>query len=450
MSQSVRSIAAEILVKVDKGEASDLVLEESIQKTSINPLDKRLLTELVYGTLRWRQYLDENLRKFSDRPLHQIDKFVLQALRVAAYQLLKLDKIPESAAVDEAVKSVKGSKVHYSAGFVNGVLRNLSRSKPKSDTKETIKNVNDPNELANIFSHPKWMIERWQRRFGVDQTVEICRANNFPPPTTLRVNFLETTRESYLNKLKKEFKDGEIVGPTKISNQGIMLKNSGPIKMLPGFNEGLFVIQDESSQLVARLLDPKPGEEILDICAAPGGKTTHLAELMENKGQITACDISPSRLELVKKNALRLKISIIKTKTQDAKKKFADKYDRILLDAPCTGSGVIRRHPEAKWNRIEAEIPKFRRTQISLLKNAASSLKDNGVLVYSVCSINPEECEEVIYGLLETCKYFEIDDIKNFLPASAAQYISADRFFRSFPTQFGMDGFFMARLKKSS
>ena len=292
------------------------------------------------------------------------------------------------------------------------------------------------------------MIDRWQRRFGVEQTVEICKANNFTPPTTLRVNFLATTREAYLNKLKREFKDGEIVGTTKISPQGIMLKKSGSIKLLPGFNEGLFVVQDESSQLAAYVLDPKPHEEILDVCAAPGGKSTHLAELMENKGQITACDISQSRLEMVKKNAQRLKISIIKTKVQDAKKKFADKYDRILLDTPCTGSGVIRRHPEAKWNRVEAEIPKFRRTQISLLKNAASSLKEGGVLVYSVCSFNPEECEEVIYGLLETCKYFEIDDIKTFLPQSAAQYVSADRFFRSFPSPFGMDGFFMARLKK--
>lgn len=452
MSQSVRTIASEILVKVDRGESSDDLLEESMQKNSLIDLDKRLLTELVFGTLRWRILLDENLRKFSDRPLHQIDKHVLQVLRVGAYQLLKLDRIPESAAVDEAVKSVKRSKVHQASGFVNGVLRNLSRSKTKPENKEPKLSSLDFKEIATIFSHPKWMVDRWLRRFGFDQTVIICRANNVPPPTTIRVNLLAITKPGFLKKLEGELAKDQIIGHTKISPQGIMLKRSGPISKLPGYAEGLFSVQDESSQLVAYALDPKPNEEILDVCSAPGGKATHLAERMGNTGSILACDISAERLELENKNAARLKITNIKTKVHNAKKKFftTTKFDRVLLDAPCTGSGVIRRHPEAKWNRIEAEIPKFRRTQISMLKNAASTLKDGGILVYSVCSINPEECEEVIYGLLETYKFFEIENLANILPASASSYVSDDGFFRSFPVQDGMDGFFIARLKKSS
>jgi len=227
-----------------------------------------------------------------------------------------------------------------------------------------------------------------------------------------------------------------------------MLQKTGNIVEFTGFKDGLFVVQDESSQLVPFALNPQPNESILDVCAAPGGKTTHIAERMGNKGQITACDIKQIRLKLIESNAKRLNITNIKTRIHDARKKFFTKFDRVLLDAPCSGSGVIRRYPESKWIRSATEIKKLAKQQLQMLQNAASALNPNGVLVYSVCSIHPEECEEVILSLLDTYKSFKIEDLRDHLPPAASTNITDDGFFRSVPTQNGMDGFFIARLKR--
>ncbi|MFC2075268.1 16S rRNA (cytosine(967)-C(5))-methyltransferase RsmB [Bdellovibrionota bacterium] len=445
---SVRTLAASILQKIDKGVPSEDLLEEAFKKHNLIDEDKRLLTELVYGTLRWRLFLDKHLQQTSKRRLFQIDHFVLQVLRVAAYQILRLERIPHYSAVNEAVNSVKRSKQHPAAPFVNGVLRNLVRKVEKGITPSKEPETMSSKSIAEIFSHPLWLVKRWIEQFGENETIAICRANNATPPTTIRVSLLASTRDNLLSQLKQELSPEQIIGPTKASPQGIMLQRTGPVPNVPGFTDGFFVVQDESSQLVTFALDPQPNETILDVCAAPGGKTTHIAERMQNTGKISACDIKKKRLKLIEENAKRMGITNFKIRIHDARKKFFTKFDRVLLDAPCSGSGVIRRYPESKWIRGEEELSKLSKQQLQMIQNAASAVKPGGVLIYSVCSIHPEEGEEVVYNLLDTYKFFEIEDLKNHLPPPAHIHVSEDGFFKSLPTSSGMDGFFIARLRR--
>src|SRR4029077_17110175 len=363
---------------------ADVLLDQTLKAKSLSSPDRALLTELTYGTLRWRGRLDAHLAPLLRRPLEKTDPFLKNLLRLSLYQFIFLDRIPDYAAVNEAVELTKSRAGGKAGGFVNGVLRNFLREAKqvaKPDLKES-----PINAVAEYWSHPNWLVEKWLRYFSTTETEALLQANNQEAPLGLRTNLRHGTREGLLDL----FQSRNIqASPAPWSPQGITVQSKGLVENLPGFHEGNFQVQGEASQLVAYLLDPQPGERILDTCAAPGGKTTQIAELMDDRGVCVATDISAKGLKRLQENAIRLRLESIRTFQADLSKplsrSLSQPFDRILIDAPCSGFGTLRSHPEIKWNRGEADIKRLSELQEKILVNAASNLKPGGVLVYSTC-----------------------------------------------------------------
>ncbi len=433
-SRSVRQLASEILVKVESQKAyADILLDRALRTSGLNERDRALLTELTYGTLRWRGKIDARLCQQLSRPLRDTDGFVRNLLRVTIYQLLFLDKIPDYAAVNEAVELAKcqrgGSKT---GGFVNGVLRNLLRR----------------GALAVEYSHPEWLVSRWIEEFGQREACALMLANNQPAPLVLRVNRRQCAREELLGQLLTQ---GFTAATAPWSPDGIMLESSGAVENLPGFADGLFQVQGESSQLLVYLLAPSPGERILDACAAPGGKTTHIAEVMQDSGELIALDNSPRGIERIRENSARLKLTSIQAVRADATKQLASTlsapYDRILVDAPCSGLGTLRSHPEIKWQRRESDIRRLSELQKQILENVASYLKPGGVLVYSTCTLTREENDSFVGNFVTRHKQFELEDAAGYLP-NTAKHMVRGRYFQALPQRDNTDGFFAARMRK--
>jgi 16S rRNA (cytosine967-C5)-methyltransferase len=443
---SVRKAATDILVKVDVRKAfGDVLLHHALEGPMRDDRDRGLLTELVYGTLRWRGRLDAELRLLTRRPLDKTDPFLRNLLRLSLYQLRFLDRIPAYAIINEAVALAKVSGRGRAGGFVNAVLRNAVREGSNIP-------VPDPNPaaigaLAEYWSHPPWLVQRWLEMYGTEEATALFQANNQPSPLVLRVNALRGTREELL----KLFRDHGIeAAPTTWSPSGIMVGSPSLVTRLPGFGDGRFQVQGEASQLVGFLLGPVPGERILDACAAPGGKTTHIAELMSDDGEVTAGDISTPGLEKIAANAKRLGLDSIKTLAADFSKPApltAKPYDRVLVDAPCSALGTLRSHPEIKWQRTENDIARSARLQSCLLENAAALVKPGGTLVYSTCTLTYEENETVVEGFLANHHEFVLAEAGEYLPAQAKS-LSRDYYLVALPQRHDTDGFFAARMKK--
>jgi 16S rRNA (cytosine967-C5)-methyltransferase len=421
-------------------------LDQVLQRGTVSDKDRSLLTEIVYGTLRWRGRIDFYLKQLTRRPLEETDPFIRNLLRITLYQITFLNRIPEYAAVNEAVNLAKthaGSRV---SGFVNGVFRNFIRMK-KTATPP------DPNTcgvaaLADYWSHPEWLIKNWIEYLGSNDIAPLLAANNRQAPLVLRVNIIRTDREALLSAFKAR---GIEASSTDWSPQGIVVHSQVPIDQLPGHQEGIFQVQGESSQLVAYLLDPQPGENILDACAAPGGKTTHLAELMGDKGQVTGVDRSPRGIEKINQNAFRLGLKSIRTMQADMTKQVAGveelTYDRILVDAPCSGLGTLRSHPEIKWNRGTGDLTRLRDLQRKILTQAASYLKPDGILVYSTCTLTAVENENTVDEFLGRHGEFVLEDAASYLPDKAKQLVRG-KYFLALPHRHDTDGFFAARLRR--
>jgi len=448
-AKSVRQLASEILLKVDSQKAyADILLDRTLKTARLSERDRALLTELIYGTLRWRGKIDARLSQQLSRSLTDTDAFVRNLLRVAVYQLFFLDKIPDYAAVNEAVELAKHQRGNKNAGFVNGVLRNLLRQK-QNPTKSK---ADDPSvsALAADYSHPEWLVKRWIDEFGRGEAGALMLANNQRSPLVLRANRLKSSRDKLLVRLLSQ---GIAASATPWSPDGIMLESCGAVENLPGFAEGLFQVQGESSQLVAQLLAPSAGERILDACAAPGGKTTHIAELMKDTGELIALDNSARGGERIRENIARLDLHSIQVTRADTTKKLSGKlsviYDRILVDAPCSGLGTLRSHPEIKWQRQEADIRRLSGLQSKILERLASYLKPGGVLVYSTCTLSREENELIVEAFLPAHKEFELEDAARYLPA-AAKHMVCGSYFQALPQRDNTDGFFAARLRKVS
>ena len=444
----MRKAATEILVKVETRKAySDVVLEGVLSSSGLSPRDRALLTELTYGTLRWRGRIDARLIQLLRRPLSSVDPFLRNLLRVALYQLIFLDAIPDYAAVDTAVELAKFHGRGHAAGFVNGVLRSFLRqqqnqpsSKPDPDTAEL-------SMLAKYWSHPQWLVHYWRDYLGANELAALLEANNEEAPLVLRVNGLRTTRESLIEELQHHGVDAV---PTRWSPQGIRLKSNVRVDQLPGFDNGLFQVQGEASQLVSYLLAPRPGERILDACAAPGGKTTHIAEFMQDSGEIIAQDVSQRGLRKLDDNAKRLRLTSIRTVVADASRPVADDlfpYDRVLVDAPCSGFGTLRSHPEIKWNRNEADVERLSRLQQKILTRAAAQLKAGGILVYSTCTLTAHENEEVVQNFIKNYGNFVLEDVAAHLPEPARNLVR-DGYMLAWPHRHDTDGFFAARFRK--
>jgi 16S rRNA (cytosine967-C5)-methyltransferase len=446
-NKSARQLATEILVKVDTRKAyADILLDHSLKGAALPDRDRALLTELIYGTLRWRGHIDGRLAPRLHRPLADTDPLLRNLLRVTFYQLLFLDKIPGYAAVNEAVEIAKVHGPARGAAFVNGVLRNFLREKSR---KPGLQPTNGSMlSLAIEHSHPDWLVNEWVDYFGVAEAEDLMRANNERPPVVLRVNSRRATRQALLDLLKKS---GVSAAPTRWSPQGIWLREGSAVDRLPGFEAGLFQVQGEASQLVPYLLSPCPGERILDACAAPGGKTTRIAEIMGDSGQLTALDSSERGIEKIRENMTRLGLTSIGIVRGDATRELAaalrGPYDRILVDAPCSGLGTLRSHPEIKWHRDNGDIERLSRLQLKIVNRLASYLKTGGALVYSTCTLTQAENEQVTESFLTQHKEFELEDAAGYLPEEARSLVRGS-YFMALPHRHNTDGFFAARMRK--
>ena len=445
--KTVRQLASEILFKVDRQKAyADILLDGTLKATTLSERDRALLTELTYGTLRWRGNIDARLRQNLRRPLADTEGFVRNLLRVTVYQLFFLDKIPDYAAVNEAVELAKSHRGSKTAGFVNGVLRNVLRRK-NGDTQAPSADNSIPT-LAAELSHPEWLVQRWLAEFGLSEATALMRANNERAPLVLRANRVKCNRDQLLTRLRDH---GIAATPTPLSPQGIAIESSGNVEKLPGFAEGLFQVQGESSQLVAFLLAPSAGERILDACAAPGGKATHIAELMDDSGTVVALDNSSRGLDRIRDNITRLNLRSIQIARADATQELSGDlgapYDRILVDAPCSGLGTLRSHPEIKWQRQERDIRRLSELQAMILNRVAAYLKPGGVLVYSTCTLTHDENQRLVEAFLLAHQEFELEDAPRYLAASA-QAMVRGHFFQALPQRDHTDGFFAARLRK--
>jgi 16S rRNA (cytosine967-C5)-methyltransferase len=453
----VRMLAWDFLQRVERSQAfADLLLDSIFSKNpKLRVLDRAFISELVLGTLRWRSRLDLAIHRAAKFPQKKIDSRLLHLLRMGAFQILFMDRVPPFAAVNESVRLVKAAfKNEKIAGFTNAVLRSVARM----DSQEGFPSFEEqPVEyIAQVLSHPPWMVERWVREFGPDLARKMCEGNNLRPPFTVRVNTLKTTRESLQQQLAEA---GVQSLPTPFSPEGLILQESLWLPEEPLFQKGFYFVQDEASQIVAHLVDPRPGERVLDACAAPGGKTTHLAQRMSDQGKIIALDLHDQKLERVRDNCRRLGITIVTGFRADASKPLPfpeeSTFDRILVDAPCTGLGTLHRHPEAKWREKPRDAERLHRLQVALLENLWTRLKPGGILVYSTCTVTREENDFVVEAFLRNHKDFHLEDLRPIVPPFLHPLIDEKGFLRTYPgltiarDRYRLDGFFAARMRRT-
>jgi len=446
-----RELALFILNNLEqKGTYKGNYLDQAFKENpGFDDRDRAFISNLVQGVTRWKLRLDWIVKKFSSTPLKKIDPVILNILRLAIYQIFFLDRVPESAAVDRAVEQVKAQNGHrHLISFVNGVLRNICRNKESIFFPD--KSNSPVRYLSSFYSFPQWYVERLYGEFGMEFTEALLISQNRFPELNIRANCLQTSREKLITILADEGVSAEYgkYAPECIS----LTKFTGRIERLRSFKKGLFQVQDQAAQTMSHLLNPLPGDNILDVCAGLGGKTTHLIELIKGEGTVTALDSSEGRLKQLKKNIKRLGIRNINTVIADAMIPLSDKlkpeFDRVLVDAPCSGLGTISRHPDIKWNRREPHIKRMGRMQKKLLDNSAAMVKKGGLLLYAVCTFTREENKTVVDNFLRSSKDMILLDLKDHIPEWGRDLIDNDGFFRSYPNKHNMDGFFAALFKR--
>ncbi len=445
-----RITALEILNQLDNSDKTlDILLDHAHQKKKIAyKKDRALLQAIVFGVLRQKKQLDWIIAHYSNIPIVKINPIVLNILRIGLFQILYLNRIPVSASVNTSVDLTKMFAPVWTVKFVNAVLRNAASSFESVPFPDPEKDIVESVSVRKSF--PKWLIQRWLQRFGTIETETLCDAINTIAPITVRTNSLRTTREKLFKSLESEV--GEI-WLTPVSADGISFQNPRlMISELIAFRLGWFQVQDEAAQLMTGLLEPRPKETILDACAGLGGKTGHIAQMMKNTGRLVAMDVGKNKLARLSQDMNRQYISIVKTHIHDLNEPLKGKpfsvYDRILLDAPCSGIGVLRRNPDAKW-RIEPEnIEAFGKRQNLFLDNLALSVKPGGILVYGVCSFEPEETDIVVKTFLERHPEFTLDKPPQAMMELNSSLFTPEGYFRTFPHKHNMDGFFSARFLK--
>ena len=485
--QNPRQIAFLALREVHRrGAFADVALDRTFRNSQLTDLDRRLVTELVYGSVRRMRAIDFIIDKLATKKSSQQPPELRTILHLGLYQLQYLNNIPPSAAVNTTVQLAKENGFSGLSSFVNGLLRqyirltlveqasclsiNDSRQDACSTQEQTINDSrqdacstqeqnhhkiaiyelplklpeNLVQRLGILHSFPDWIVEMWIEQLGETETEQLCQWFNQSPTIDLRINPLKST----IAEIETAFKSQNIsVSRIPHLPQALRLNgSSGAIQNLPGYSEGWWTIQDSSAQLVTHLLDPQPGETIIDVCAAPGGKTTHIAELIQDTGTIYACDKTANRLKRLKENADRLQIKSIQIHTGDSRQfpEFIDLADRVLLDAPCSGLGTLHRRADARWHHTPENIQAQSQLQSELLANAATFVKSGGVLVYATCTIHPLENETVIRSFLANNPHWQIEPPTIDLPVKP----SPEGWVKVWPHRNQMDGFFMVRLKR--
>ena len=441
-SKSAREAAMLILYDIEKnGAYSGLAMNQFYKTYRVSDADRGFVTELVYGVVRRKLYLDYFIQQFSKLRLKKISPYLRQLLRICAYQLKELKHIPPSAVCNEAVKLAKRYGHHASAGFVNAVVRAMSAE---------IDTVSLPNRDQNwaeytsiAYSCPIWLVHKLEADYGMEFTEAFLQDALHPHPVTIRVNTLKTNRDALQASLQ-ELNIASV--PGVLSPDSLRLIKAGNIEILPQFQDGAFTVQDESSQLVAQILEPKPGEQVLDLCSAPGGKATHIAQLMQDSGAIMACDIHPHKIKLIEHGANRLGIHCINARLSDAQipvAEFENLFDCVLCDVPCSGLGLIAKKPDLKYNKQEDDFTSLLSVQHTILKNAAAYVKRGGTLVYSTCTINPQENQAQVLQFLKEHPGFSLVPIHLPTLQEPAGMLSL------YPQTHQTDGFFIAKLIKN-
>lgn len=436
-----RFIAVKILNRYDRSDSYvDVLLNHELNKVELSNLDKSLLTEIVNGVIRWRARLDWVLNGFYHGEFQKCLNLVKNAMRVGLYQMLFLNKIPHPAAIDDSVEIVKHIQGDRAAGLVNGVLRNIARN--IANIRYPNQNDDYPHYLGIIHSHPKWLTKRWLERFGNDDAIKLLEINNKIPNIPLRINSTNYTKQELIELFtEKSIPFSEVENFENL----LWLEQNINVAQSELFKNGRITIQDPSASLIPLLCAPKENHLVVDLCSAPGGKTVYLAELMKNKGKIIAIDKFSNRLKMVNDTAARMGFTNIETKEADSRefklenKQFADV---VLVDAPCSGLGTLKKKPEIKWKREVEDIYDMAKVQYDILQNASKLVKVGGALVYSTCTIEPEENVNIINKFLENNKNFVVDDAKKYVN----EIYVKDGFIQTFPHLHNIDGAFGARL----
>jgi 16S rRNA (cytosine967-C5)-methyltransferase len=437
--ETARSLALDALKRVEKDRAYlDRVVDTVLAHVKISDADRRLFSELAYGTIRHQRLLDFYIEQSLDRKINQTDLPTRTLLRLGAYQIFFLDKIPPHAAVNETVEL----SVQYARPIINAVLRKLLREK---ETLKTPDAIPDPiRRLGVKYSHPDWMVKLFIARFG-EEAEQALAANNERPGLTVRINAMRGSREELMALFKKEEVDCR---PGNFCPLAVIISEHKYPPSLPGFKEGIFAVQDEASQLVVMMLDPQPGFSVLDACAAPGTKTLEIFQFMQKSGRLVSADVNETKLKLALAEAKRLGLGGFELLAQDLTEPLQLKtpalFDAVLVDAPCSGLGTIRHHPEIKWLRSPKDIAQLAELQKRLVKNLAEYVKPGGVLVYSTCTVTREENEEVVGTLIESGE-FELTDPAAHMPESARALVN-NNIFSTLPSRHGADGFTAFRL----
>ena len=457
---TARQLAALILLKWEaitpaRRPALAQVAEDFLRgRTFWSERDRALVREIVFGVVRWLRLLDWHIDSQLASPKKRLSSSVRAHLRVGAFQILFLDRVPCPAAVNEAVRGVKSSGHAWASGLVNAILRRLAERREALGLEEA-RSCEDAGDLGTVerlaieTSHPAWMVKRWVNRYGPRGAQALCRVNNMRAPLTIRVNTLVVTRDKLLKVLADHGIDAI---PGRYAPEAIIVRGySGSPSRIPGFRQGWFQVQDEAAQLVSYCLAPRSQEFILDACAGPGGKTTHIAQLTGDQGIVEATDSNRSRLRLLEENQKRLGIGCITCISHESFEaelpKLKGRYHRVLVDAPCSGLGVIRRHPDIKWNRSQASLLRLACGQRSLLSALAPLVRSGGAMVYATCSLEPEETREVVEDFLSSHPGWGLMPANEALPGPARTLVDRDGFLVHFPCPDGPDGFFAAVLR---
>ncbi|WP_019416035.1 16S rRNA (cytosine(967)-C(5))-methyltransferase RsmB [Paenisporosarcina sp. TG20] len=439
---NVRDAALSILMAIEKNQAySNLLLHQTIEKYDIELKDRALLTEITYGTLQHKMTLDYYLQPFIKGKL---DDWVRQLLRLSLYQIHYLDRIPNHAAVNEAVEIAKKRSHKGTAGLVNGILRAILRQGVRSTEA-----IVDPIERLSIeASHPLWLIERWVKQFGFEKAETMAFENNIPPAHTVRVN---TTRSTIQEAIDMLLDEGIIAYQSDVIAECLHIEK-GQVAKTKAYQYGIISIQDESSMIPTYALRVEPGQRVLDMCAAPGGKSMHIAEKLNNEGSLVSIDLHPHKVKLISDQAIRLGFENIETRTWDSRELTNEyeehSFDRILVDAPCSGLGVIRRKPDIKYTKKQEDFDSLHKIQIDLLAEAYKLMKPDGLIVYSTCTIDDVENNGTVQAFLANHSDMMLDDI-NVLP-EAYQHLTKNGMVHVFPQDFNSDGFFVAAFRKKA
>ncbi len=453
----VRLLAVRVLERVERSRAwADIALHHALAQSNLASADRRLATELVYGTLRWRGRIDYLIQEALDRKLADLEPLVHTVLRLGAYQIHFSDRIPDNAAVDESVRCARALGAEAATGLVNAVLRRISTQRDRVRFPDP---GDEPIEyLESALSLPRWLAERWLMDYGLEAASALARASNLPPPLTIRANEKRGGRETLLPKMLDEYPEAR---PTRLASQGIVLGRKGDPGRNPLFLAGEFTIQDEASQAVLDLLDPSPDDRVLDVCAAPGTKTTGIAERLSERGRILALDRHEGRLKLVARSARRLGLGGISTLVRDATLPLTNlpagagegasengaRFDRALVDAPCSGLGALRRNPDARWRILPRDPAALAQIQREILARSAEVISPGGSLVYSTCTVLREENEDIVEAFLTSHPNFQLA-APDTLPAHLDPVLDDEGFMRCHPHVDDTDGFFAVRLER--